>query len=144
MFRKARGKTKFMYFPWAASSGAIAKGAAVAFSSGYIIKAANDVAVYKVVGVIRHAIATTDSDYATTHNVEVEVPVENNVEWEGDMNGTLLTTSVGDYFDFYTDDSGLYVDVAVSTLDHVLCTKYISASKGLFVLNCGALACTHA
>ena len=144
MFVRKQGKTKFMYFPVTVST-AISKGAVVALASGQIIPALNDVATYSVVGVIRHAIAATDDDYATARNVEVEVPVEKNVVWTADVNaGTLATTSVGSYFDFTTDDDGSGFDQDVSTLDHVLCTKFISTSKGEVVLNIGADSHTKA
>ncbi len=126
-----------MWFPWAASSGAIGAGCAVSLSGGYVIAAVNDVATYYAVGVLRHAIAATDSDYATAHMVEVEVPVEKNVVWEIDVNSTLATTDVGLYLDFTTLDTGASVDHGVSTLDHAFCVGYISATKGLFVLNIG-------
>jgi len=143
MFKKARGKTKFMYFPIAASV-AIGKGAAVALASGTVVAALNDVAVYNVVGVLPQARAATDSDYAVAKTIAVEVPVEKNVEWEVDVNSTLATTDVGLYLDFTTGDTGLSLDHGVSTLDHALCTKYVSDTKGWFVLNCGADAHTKA
>ena len=144
MFVRKQGKTKFMYFPVTVST-EFSKGAAVALASGQLVPALNDVATYSAVGVIRHAIASTDDDYAVARNVEVEVPVEKNVVWTADVNaGTLATTSVGSYFDFTSDDDGSGFDQDVSTLDHVWCTGFISASLGEVVLNIGADSHTKA
>lgn len=143
MFKRKQGKTKFMYFGSTASQ-AITEGALVALSSGRLIPAANDTDPSVIVGVIRHTIATTDAAYLTAGTpVEVEVPVEKNVVWEADLHATggasypLTNTDQGEYMDLYTDDTGLYVDTNVSTLDTVFCVGYISTLKGLFILNIG-------
>lgn len=138
MFIRRQGKTKLMWFPVTAST-AIAAGSLVAFSSGKLVPATNTVDSFSIIGVIRHAIAATDSDYADERLVEVEVPVEKNVVWEADVKvGTLVATSVGLYFDLTTADDGSGIDQSASSLDIALCTKYISATKGLFILNIGA------
>ena len=128
-----------MYFGSTAAQ-AIGAGAVVALSSGRLIPAANDTDPSVIVGVIPQAITSTSAAYATAGTpVAVEVPVEKNVVWEADVDSTaaLTTTDQGTYMDLYTDDTGLYVDTAVSTLDTVFCTGYISATKGEFVLNIG-------
>jgi hypothetical protein len=137
-FIRREGKTKIMYLPVAASTCASAEGALVSFSSGVLIPATNTVAGNTIAGVLRKTIATTDADYAVARLVPVEVPVEMNVVWEAPVNvGTLATTSVGLYFDLSTDDLGLAVDQSASTYDIVQCVQFISATKGLFVLNIG-------
>jgi len=139
MFTRVQGKTKFMYFGSTASQ-AISKGAVVALASGRLIPAANDTDPSTIVGVIPEAITSADAAYATAGTpVAVEVPVEKMVVWEADVDATaaLTTTDQGTYMDLYTDDTGLYVDTAVSTLDTVFCVGYISATKGRFVLNIG-------
>ena len=137
MFIKKQGKTKFMYFPVTAST-AFKAGSVVALSSGKLIPATNTTAGNVCVGVIRHAITSSDADYALERMVEVEVPVEKNVVWEADVNdGTLATTSVGLYFDLTTDDDGSGVDQSASDLDIAFCTKFISTAKGEFILNIG-------
>ena len=128
-----------MYFGSTASQ-AIGAGAVVALSSGRLIPAANDTDPSVLVGVIPQAITSASAAYATAGTpVAVEVPVEMNVVWEADVytNAALTTTDQGTYMDLYTDDSGLYVDTSVSTLDTVFCTGYISGTKGEFVLNIG-------
>ncbi len=145
MFIRSKGKTKTMHLPVAASAGAMAEGSLVAFSSGTLILATNTTAGYSIVGVLKKTVATTDDDYATARLLPVEVPVEMNVEWEADVKvGTLVATSVGLYFDLTTADDGSGVDQSASTYDIVQCTKFISASKGLFVLNIGAQAIAKA
>ena len=140
-FIKKSGKTKIMYLPVAASAGAVAEGSAVALVSGVIVPATNTVDTFSIVGIIRKAIATTDSDYAVARLVPVEVPVEMNVVYEAPVEvGTLVATSVGLYFDLGTSDAGTGIDQSASALDVALCVKFISATKGLFVLNIGALA----
>ena len=138
-FIRKQGKTKFMWLPVAASAGAIAEGALVAFASGTLVVATNTAHPYYIIGVLRKAIATTDNDYATARWVAVEVPVEKNVVWEAPVNvGTLATTSVGLYFDLDTADTGLGVDQSsTSNYDICECVKFISTSKGWFHLNIG-------
>lgn len=145
MFIRKEGKTKIMYLPVAASAGAMAEGSLVAFSSGTLILATNTTAGYDIAGVLRKAVTTADSDYAVARLLPVEVPVEMNVVWEADVNdGTLATSSVGLYFDLTTDDDGSGVDQSASTYDIVQCVKYLSASKGEFILNIGPLAIAKA
>ena len=140
-FIKKSGKTKIMYLPVAASAGAVTDGSLVAFSSGTIVPATNTVDSFSIIGVIRKAIATTDADYAVARLVPVEVPVEMNVVYEAPVAvGTLATTSVGLYFDLTTADDGTGIDQSASALDIALCVKFISATKGRFILNIGALA----
>jgi len=139
MFIRKQGKTKFMYFGSTASQ-AIVNGAVVALSSGRLIPAANDTSPSTIVGVIRHAITSSDAEYATAGTpVEVETPVEKMVVWEADVttDGALTNTDQGTYMDLGTNDTGDKVDTTVSTLDTCFCVGYISATKGLFVLNIG-------
>lgn len=137
-FRRYSGKTKFLWLPVTAST-AIKEGAVVCFSSGKLIPMTNTSAASVGVGVIRHAIASTDSDYATARDVEVEVPIEKWVLWEGDVDTghALVTTDYGTFMDLSTADDGDSVDASASSYDIVYVAGYISATKGLFVLNIG-------
>lgn len=127
-----------MWLPVTPST-AIGAGALVAWSSGKLIAATNTTPSYSIAGVLRKAIAATDSDYASERLVAVEVPVEKNVVWEADvLDGTLVATSRGLYFDLNTADTGLGIDQGASTYDIALCVKYISSSLGWFILNIGA------
>ncbi len=133
MFVRKQGKTKLMWLPVTVST-ALSKGALVAYSSGYLIAATSTTTCSSIVGVLRHAIASTDSDYATARLVEVEVPVEKNVVWEAAVTSGLVAADIGLYQDL-TDS--LTVNRAASTYDIVQCVKVISTTKGWFVLNIG-------
>lgn len=133
MFRLVQGKTKFMWLPVTVST-EISKGALVAFSSGYLIAATSTTAPTSIIGVLRHAIASTDSDYATARLVEVEVPVECNTVWEGDVTSGLVAADIGIYQDL---TNSLTVNRAASSYDVVQCVKVISTTKGWFILNIG-------
>ena len=137
MFIRKRGRTKFMWLPVTTST-ALSKGALVAYSSGYLIAATSTTAPSTIAGVLRHAIAATDSDYATARLVEVEVPVENNVEWEADVTSGLVAADVGLYCDL-TDS--VTVNRGASSYDVVQCVGVISTTKGRFILNIGVSGC---
>ena len=135
-FIRRQGKTKIMQLPVAASAGAMTAGSLVALSSGTLVLATNTQHSYYIVGVLRKTVATTDSDYATARYLPVEVPVEKNVVWEAPVAvGTLAVTSVGLYFDLTTADDGSGVDQSASDLDICQCVKYLSTTKGWFILN---------
>ncbi|MEY2595076.1 MAG: hypothetical protein RI965_348 [Bacteroidota bacterium] len=126
-----------MWLPVTPST-AIGNGAAVSFSSGKLIAATNTEKPYNIVGILKKAVAATDSDYALDRLVPVEVPVEKNVEWTFDvLDGTLAATDVGTYKDLNQLDTGLGVDAGASSLDVVFVTRFLSASKGRGVLNTG-------
>lgn len=137
-FTRKAGKTKLVWFPVTPST-VILKGAVVSLSSGKLIPATNSVANKLIVGVwAGKTIAATDSDYASDRLGPVEVPVEKFVQWEADVtDGTLAATSVGAYFDLGSADTGVGVDQGNEAIDAVYCTKFISATKGWFVLSCG-------
>jgi len=130
MFKAIKGRWGLRWYPKTAST-AFAKDSLVSFSSGTLIPSSN--ATDQIQGIIRKAIAATDSDYASTTSVPVEVPLEVACEVEADVStGTLVAASVGDYFDL-TDASG--VDQSASADDIVQCVGFISASKGRFIIN---------
>jgi len=133
MFIRHKGKTKFVWLPVTAST-VLSKGALVAFSGGKLIAATSLTAGSDIVGVIRHAIAATDSDYATERLVEVEVPVEKNAWWEGDVTSGLVAADIGLYQDL---TSSTHVNRAATTYDIVQCMRVLSTTKGYFLLNIG-------
>lgn len=137
-FTRKKGKTKLMWLPMTASTVAV-DGSLVELTSGQLTIATNTSKAHNIVGVIRKTIVSTDADYATAGRlVPVEVPVEKYVEWEAPVAvGTLAATSVGAYFDLGTDDLGASVDQSASAENIVFCTKYLSATKGWFILNVG-------
>jgi hypothetical protein len=132
-----KGKTKFMWLPVTVSCPMYA-GSLVRFVSGAVapcrLATTNVEANATIVGVLRHDIASSDSDYATARDVEVEVPVENYVQWEVDFTDTVVAADVGLYVDLY-DTS--YMLRGSSTYDHAQIVKRISANKAVVVLNTG-------
>lgn len=82
--------------------------------------------------VIRQTIASTDSDYASTKTVKVEVPRGNNVEWYFTVWAwTFTQADEGKYADL-NDEKTIAVDT--SSKKQVFITKYISSTKGKCVL----------
>lgn len=132
-FIRKQGKTKLMWLPVTVST-ALSVNSLVAWSSGRLIAATSTVAGNTIAGVIRHAIASTDDDYATTRDIEVEVDVERHVVWEADVTSGLVAADVGLYQDI---TSATHVARTASTYDIVQCVKVISTTKGLFFLNIG-------
>jgi len=122
-----------MWLPVTVST-TFSNGGIVSWDSGYLIEATSTTAPSSHVGVIRHAIAATDADYAVARLVEVEVPVETNVVWEGDVTSGLVAADRGLFQDL-TDN--LTVNRAASSYDTVQCVRVISTTKGYFILNLG-------
>ena len=122
-----------MYFPVTVST-AFSKDSLVSIGSAGTLIASVDGAK-NVLGVIRHAIASTDGDYATARLVEVEVPVEKNVIWEVDGTAaTYVSTDIG--FEFGIS-SALLVDRTDTTDKVFRVTEVVSSSKirGMFKFN---------
>ena len=128
-----QGKTKFIWLPVTVST-AIGADHLVALSSGQLIEATSTTAGYSIVGVLRHAIASTDADFAVERLVEVQVPVEKNTVWTADVTSGLVAADVGLYQDITDGD---HVARTATTYDIVMCTKVISTTKGEFILNIG-------
>lgn len=135
-----QGRTKFMHLPWTTGQ-TVTEGGLVSWATGKLIPAVAGHAGDRIVGVIRHAITSATDVYTTQGNVEVEVPIETNVIWKCDVDTTeaLTATDMGDYFDL-SSESGFtngHVDTGESTEDIFYCVGFISAIKGLFILNIG-------
>ena len=82
-------------------------------------------------GVIKQTIAATDSDYASTKLVKIEVPRENNVEWLGTAAGALAQTHEWTYVDL-TDS--ITINEAASAKKVIFVKKFVSATRGKFIL----------
>lgn len=133
-FKAIKGRWGLRWYPKKAST-AFAKDSLVQFDGSGAVEPSTSTSDDNV-GIIRKAIAATDSDYASTTKVPIEVPLSPYSEMEGDVStGTLAASSVGSYFDL-TDASGVNQSSGANTA--VLCTGYISASKGRFILNATA------
>ena len=132
-FKRYRGKTKTIWVPVTTST-VFTLGDIVSYASGYIIRATSSTTALSHVGVIKKTIAATDADYATARKVPVEVPVEKNVEWLGDVTSGLVAADVGLLVDL-TDAAT--INRAASTVDAAMVREVISSTQGVFVLNLG-------
>lgn len=124
-FKLYKGKCKTEYFPVTPST-VLAADSLVEFTSGLIAAADADEGAADVRGVLVKAIASTDSDYASSRRVGVQVPVERHVVWEADGTGTFVATDIGT--EFGISDAST-VDKAETTADMFLVTEFISATK---------------
>lgn len=133
--RFVKGRTILRSFPRTASVTFTANDMVV-LSSGALATVTGSLST-GVIGLIVKAVASTDSDFATSGvSALVEVPVDDNALLEIDVaNGTLLTTSVGVRFGMSTAGA---VDFADTTNTVVACEQYISGTKGIFTLKKGA------
>lgn len=87
-------------------------------------------------GVAAQDVATTNT---TADLISVEVPLENYVEWEfdTDSDGGLVASDVGGLRDI--DTLGRNIDRSLSANKNFRITRFISATKGVGVLNRGAV-----
>lgn len=129
-FYAIAGKTKEIQLPVTPST-AISEGALLTFTTGKLVAAGAATAAVDIVGVLKKAIAATDSDYASDRLVSVLVPVENNVVFEADVTSGLVVTDVGGEFDL---TSSTHVNRGASSVDVVKCLGVISSTKGLFLV----------
>lgn len=126
-FIKKRGKTKSIWLP-VTTSQVFTKDSIVEFTSGLLAPADAGEAAIDLVGIIRKTIAATDSDYATSRLVPIEVPVEKHVEYIADFNSGLLSTDLGTEYDLA---DAVTVDHAATTDKCFKVIGYISATKGI-------------
>lgn len=123
-----KGKVKFVYLPVTTST-AFTKDTFVSFVSGLLTVATSSTAIADLIGVIRHTIASTDSDYATARSIEVEVPVERYVEYDIDVTSGLVAADILKEVDL-TDAAT--VNRGASSIKIVRPTAVYSATKGRF------------
>lgn len=133
------GDWKIMYFRKKAST-AFSVNHLVAFETnggaGDPIEPA-DASDAEILGICLKKVASTDSDYASNTRIPVLVPVSKASQMEGDVGtGTLTVADEGLEVDLKDSDE---VDQSASATDVLVCTSFISASKGLFVINKPAL-----
>jgi len=131
-FTKYKGKTVTRWIGVTPST-TFTKGDIVQMSSGLLIKATTTSAAKDAVGVIKKTIASTDSDYATSRLVPVEVPVEKMVQWRS-TGVALVASENGLWMDLASAGT---VDRAGSTYDAVQQFSVISSTEGVFILNLG-------
>lgn len=124
-----KGRTKVMTLKRTAST-TFTKDSLCYFVSGYVSPA--DSTSGDHIGIVLESVASTDSDYATSGDIQIEVPMDKQCEFEATVTGTLAATSVGVAMDLST---ALVVNQGGSSKYVVTCTKFITSTKGLFVLN---------
>ena len=125
-----KGRTKVISLDRSASV-TFTKNSLVYFNgSGYVIPA--DSTSGDHIGVVLESVASTDSDFATSGAIQIEVPMDKQCEIEADVTGTLTAALVGTTMDLST---ALVVNQGGTSKNVVTCTKFISATKGRFVLN---------
>jgi len=127
--RWIKGKTATKWYPKKAST-AFSVGDMVYFDGSGNIQPADSTSGDHV-GIIKKAIASTDSDYAANTKVPVEIPLESNCEFESEASG-LTAAKVGTTMDL-TDANT--VNGGATSKNVVTLVGYISATKGKFVLN---------
>lgn len=114
---------------------ALSNGAVVDIVSGFIVVAAITRAPHS--GVVQRTVVSTDADYAATTILPVLTPRFTNSEWKVDVlsGDTLATTDVGNFLDLAGTPVGSEVTNATSADDAALCTKFLGANLGAFILN---------
>ena len=143
---KHRGRTKMIQLPWTIGQ-TVTANSLVGITSGQLIPGVAGVAPATLVGVIHQAITSATDVYTTQGNVEIEVPVEMNVEWLCDVDTTeaLVLLDIGSFFDISSvgGKTNSHVDSGETTEDVFWCVGFVSATKGIFVLNIGLGADTE-
>ena len=127
--KAVKGKWICKMFPKTASE-TFTKGRMVGVASGYVTNVADGST--NAMGIIKESVASTDSDFTLTTKVMVEIPTSAACVFEAAVTTALAVTDVGNYMDW--EDSAT-IDETDSAVDNVLCVKYISSTKGWFVLN---------
>lgn len=129
-FKWVKGRTVIREFPRTAST-TFTKNSLVYFDSGSIVPA--DATSGDHYGICLQDVASTDANFATAAvQIAVEMPMDKNCVMLADVTGTLATTDVGLSFDLST---ALVVNKGATAKKVVTCTRFISATQGLFELN---------
>lgn len=130
MFKRKEDKHNVRYFKKKAST-AFINGAVVSVdSSGWLIPATATSVNH--VGVILTAIASTDSDYASTTFVPVDMASTTDLFIADVSAGTVAQTVVGDFFDL--NSTGDKVDLSASTVHQVYVQDILLAQGQVVVL----------
>lgn len=131
VIRRTGSSRRSLWYPKTEST-ALALNSLAVLTTGKVVNAAST--DLDIVGVIMKKIAATDSDFASATPIPVEL-IDPEATYEIDVTtGTLLTTSVGGKFDL-DSTTGLGVNVNGTSHKQVTCVGFISATKGLFVIN---------
>jgi hypothetical protein len=130
MFRRISGNPKLEWYPVTIST-AFPEGGLTYWVSGELVPA--DATSGDHAGVIQHAIAATDDNYATARKVAVDVPNSDDI-FEVDVEtGTLTTAMIGGQYDLVAD--GDAIDVTATSKKVVTIVGFVSPSKALVKIN---------
>ena len=125
-FVRLKGKTVFRKMLFVAS--VAAEEGSIVYPNGSWSLTISDWTAWNFLWVIRQTIATTDSDYASTKMVTVEIPVEAWAEWLFTVwTWTFTAADVWNVCALHTDWKSLAVDTA--TVGQFVITWYISATR---------------
>lgn len=123
-FTHFSGKVRVEWYPKKASTAFAVGDLVYADGSGAIQPADSTSGMH--IGVIQKAVASTDSDYASTTLVPVLVPTDD-TEWLVDVGtGTATAALVGTRFDLKDANEA---DVSATSKNVLVCTRFISATK---------------
>lgn len=125
MFIRTKGMPKFERFAKVAST-VFAAGDLVAFNGSGQITPAVAGTTTGFVGIIKKAVAATDSDYAANTLVEVDINLSDDSEFEVDANGAITAALIGTYKDIIGNAGQISNSVATNT--HVVVTGLGSTS----------------
>lgn len=131
MFKRLTGKPKIEWYPKAASTVFQPRGLVYWNGSGFVIPA--DATSGDHAGVIQREVAATDTDYAATDKIAVDVPsAEDTFEVDVET-GTLTTAMIGNQYDLVAD--GDAIDVTATSKKVVTVVGFISATKAIVKIN---------
>jgi ribosomal protein L11 len=125
MFIRTKGAPKYEAFPKAAST-VFAVGDAVVFNGSGQVTPAVAGSTTGIVGICKRAVAATDSDYAATTPILIDVKTDSADEFEVDANGAITAALIGTYKDIITNAGTISNSVATNT--HVIITGLGSTS----------------
>jgi hypothetical protein len=130
MFVRLTGKPNIEWYP---------KKASTAFAVGDLVYADGSGAIQPAdstsgdhIGIIMKDVASTDSDYASTTKVPVDVPRDGD-EFVVDVGtGTFTAAMVGSRYDLKDENE---IDVSATSKKVVTVTRFISSSKAVVKIN---------
>jgi len=117
------------------ASQVLSEGAIVDYTSGYITVAA--IAVMSHLGKCWKTVTASDSDYALTTRIPVQVQKQVSCKWKASVlsTDTLLVTHPGTYADLAGSPVGIDITIATSDDDAAFISDFISTSSALVQLN---------
>lgn len=124
-FIKAHGNVRTVeWYPKTAST-ALAKNSVVSLSSGFLVNSTST----EITGIILRDVVSTDSDYALTNKVPVELGGFGDIYEADVITGSAAATNVGVKYD--TDTGSLGITLSGTTNKTWLVVGVISATKVL-------------